>query len=143
MNYAAQDIKLALRKLAQRKGRSHYELAVIRDVIAAYRDNTDHHLKPELDKLLQWYHVPIDLPEPVITKGQQKASDGQFKFFIYHAKLFIGSQKLLASLAGVRPSGISSLVKRGSMLLDTYEKLQPYFEEVRNYRARVKQIARH
>ena len=42
------EIKQALIQIAERKGRPHYNLAVVRDVVEAIKNDLDHPLKAEV-----------------------------------------------------------------------------------------------
>ena len=65
MIYRAEEIRIALQKLAEQKQRPHYELAVVKQVVNAFRGNADHVLKTEVLEILK-----VEFPNAASRKNE-------------------------------------------------------------------------
>ena len=137
MIYRAEEIRIALQKLAERKQRPHYELAVVKQVVNAFRGNADHALKTEVLGILK-----AEFPNAASRKNEDAenylpprnktmASQKQFDEFYSVAKAYLGAIRDLANLAGICPSIVSHTANRGEITLDRYKQLKPYFKKVK------------
>ena len=136
MIYRAEEIRIALQKLAERKQRPHYELAVVKQVVNAFRGNTDHVLKTEVLEVLR-----VEFPNAANRKNEDAenylpprnktlASQKQFDEFYSVTKAYLGAIRDLANLAGVCPSIVSHTANRGEITLERYKQFKPYFKRV-------------
>ena len=136
MIYKTQEIKEALQELAMQKGREHYDLGITKQVINAFRDNTDHFLKPDVLEILKVkfpqakYRTNEDAPCYLVVKKKRMASQKQFNEFYRVTRAYLGAVKDLGDLSGVCPSTISSAANRGEITLERYNQFKPYFEEI-------------
>jgi hypothetical protein len=136
MVYMTKEIKEALQELANRKGREHYDLGITKQVINAFRDNTDHFLKADVLEILKVkfpqakYRTKEDAPCHLVVKKKRLASQKQFNEFYCVTRAYLGAIKDLASLAGVCPSTVSHTANRGEITLERYNQFKPYFKEI-------------
>ena len=137
MIYRAEEIRIALQKLAEQKQRPHYELAVVKQVINAFRGNTDHALKTEVLEILK-----VEFPNAAQRKNEDAenylppknktlASQKQFDEFYSVTKAYLGAIRDLANLAGICPSIVSHTANRGEITLERYKQLKPHFKKVK------------
>ena len=136
MIYRAEEIKIALQKLAERKQRPHYELAVVKQVINAFRGNADHVLKTEVLEILKVefpnaaHRKNEDAENYLPTRNKTLASQKQFDEFYSVTRAYFGAIKDLANLAGICPSIVSHTANRGEITLERYNQFKPYFKEI-------------
>ena len=136
MIYRADEIKFALQYLAVQKGRPHYELGIVKQVINAFRDGMDHFLKSELLEILKAkFPDAVDRKSETDDAYQKKirpdmASDHQFGKFESAAKSRTGAIKQLSGLSGINAPAISAMLARGTMPLAKYKQLEPHFDAV-------------
>ena len=136
MIYRAEEIRIALQKLAERKQRPHYELAVVKQVVNAFRGNTDHVLKTEVLEVLKGEFPNAanrkneDAENYLPPRNKTLASQKQFDEFYSVTKAYLGAIRDLANLAGVCPSIVSHTANRGEITLERYEQFKPYFKRV-------------
>ena len=137
MIYRAEEIRIALQKLAEQKQRPHYELAVVKQVINAFRGNADHVLKTEVLEILK-----VEFPNAAHRKNEDAenylpprnkvmASQKQFDEFYSVTRAYLGAIKDLANLSGICPSIVSHTANRGEITLERYKQLKPYFKKVK------------
>ena len=136
MIYRAEEIRIALQKLAERKQRPHYELAVVKQVVNAFLDGADHFLKTEVLEILKSEFPNAanrkneDAENYLPPRNKTMASQKQFDEFYSVTKAYLGAIKYLANLAGVCPSIVSHTANRGEITLERYEQFKPYFKRV-------------
>ena len=137
MIYKAEEIRIALQKLAERKQRPHYDLGIIKQVVNAFRGNTDHFLKTEVLVVLK-----VEFPNAAHRKNEDAsnylpprnkvmASQKQFDEFYSVTRAYLGAIKDLANLAGVCPSIVSHTANRGEITLERYKQFKPHFKKVK------------
>lgn len=116
------EIKQALIQIAERKGRPHYSLAVVRDVVEAIKNDLDHPLKAEViaEKVL---FVSNEVRDPRID---------QLIVFCGQA----GMQSMLADVAGIHHVTLNHVLRGNRELTQVvWEKLSGAFEKAeRKYR---------
>lgn len=136
MDYRSEDIRAAMLTLAKQKGREYYELAVVSDVLKAFREDKHHDLKSELLVILNrtYFKVTHESFLSIKTKGG-KTNKEQFANFYKHARMFLGAMKMLAKHSGIPSSSMSYMLKKGYMLEDTYLRLEPHFKTIQKYKA--------
>lgn len=136
MIYMTREIKEALQELANRKGREHYEVAIINEVVNAFRNNTDCFLKADVLEILRVkfpqakFRTKEDAPCHLVVKKKRMASQKQFNEFYCVTRAYLGAIKDLANLAGVCPSIVSHTANRGEITLERYNQFKPYFKEI-------------
>ena len=136
MIYKADEIKLAVQYLAVQKGRPHYGLGIVKQVVNAFRDNTDHFLKSEVLEILKAeypdaaHRTNADAPNHMPPRKDKHATDKQFREFALVARSYRGAIKHLSEASGVSQSVISTLISRGSISLKKYRELEPHFDAV-------------
>ena len=137
MIYKADEIRIALQKLAERKQRPHYELAVVKHVINAFRGGEDHALKTEVLEILK-----VEFPNAASRKNEDAenylplrnktlASQKQFDEFYSVTKAYLGAIRDLARLSGICPSIVSHTANRGEITLERYKQFKPHFKKVK------------
>ena len=137
MIYRAEEIKSALQKLAEQKRRPHYELGIVKQVVNAFRGNTDHVLKTEVLEILK-----VEFPNAAHRKNEDAenylpprnktmASQKQFDEFYSVTKAYLGAIRDLANLSGICPTIVSHTANRGEITLERYKQLKPYFKKVK------------
>lgn len=127
MRISFDQVQQALINIAEQKGRPHYELSLIKDVAAAIRNNTHHHLKQLVmqeiyvlyNHLYQDQVVPKEY-DPEVIKDKLK-----------ELKELYAGQKALVSRSGVSGRTISLLI-RGEYELTPriMKKIAPVIDEV-------------
>lgn len=136
MIYRADEIKFALQYLAVQKGRPHYELGIVKQVVNAFRDGMDHFLKSELLEILKvkfpgaTYRTNEDMPNLLPQRNEKDASSRQFREFALVARSYRGAIKQLSGLSGISQSVISTMLSRGRVPLAKYKQLEPHFDAV-------------
>lgn len=132
MIYISEQIKEALKTLAEIKRRPPYELCIVKSVLNAYCNNEHHCLKAELDELLKWKFPSISQSAEVFreTGGTKLATDEQYQEFFAVVSSFHGSIRVLSDLADFDQSTLSTLKNRGSIKKAYFDKLQPHFAAV-------------
>jgi hypothetical protein len=136
MVYMTKEIREALQELANRKGREHYEVAIINEVVNAFRNNTHCILKADVLEILKVkfpqakFRTNEDAPCHLVVKKKRLASKKQFNEFYCVTRAYLGAIKDLASLAGVCPSIVSHTANRGEITLERYNQFKPYFKEI-------------
>lgn len=136
MIYMTKEIKEALQELANRNGREHYEVAIINEVVNAFRNNTDCVLKADVLEILKVkfpqakYRTNEDAPCHLVVKKKRMASQKQFNEFYCVTRAYLGAIKDLASLTGVCASTVSHTANRGEITLERYNQFKPYFKEI-------------
>ena len=136
MIYRSEEIRIALQKLAERKQRPHYELAVVKQVVNAFRGGADHVLKTEVLAILRIEYPNAanrkneDAENYLPPRNKQLASQKQFDEFYSVTKAYLGAIRDLASLSGVCPSIVSHTANRGEITLERYKQFKPHFKKV-------------
>jgi hypothetical protein len=132
MIYISEQIKEALKTLAEIKRRPPYELCIVKSVLSAYRNDEYHSLKAELDEILEWKFPNVKRSRDVFREkvDVELASDEQYQEFVAVVSSFTGSIKMLACLADFDPSTLSTLKRSGAIKKAYFEKLQPHFAAV-------------
>lgn len=137
MVYKTDEIRFAVQELAERKQRPHYDLGIVKQVINAFRDNTDHFLKSEVLEILKVefpdaaHRSNKDAENYLPPRKKKLASQKQFNEFYSVTRAYLGAIKDLANLAGVCPSIVSHTANRGEITLERYKQFKPHFRKVK------------
>lgn len=136
MIYMTKEVKEALRELANRNGREHYEIAVINEVVNAFRNNTDCILKADVLEILKVrfpqakYRTREDSPNHLPEHQEDEADNWQFRRFFKVARSYRGAIKHLQDLSGISQSTISTMLSREKIPMEKYKQLEPHFKTV-------------
>ena len=81
MIYISEQIKEALKTLAEIKRRPPYELCIVKSVLNAYRNDEPHCLKAELDVVLEQKFPRLNQPKEIIIVREKPAmaTDEQYQ----------------------------------------------------------------
>lgn len=132
MIYISEQIKAALKTLAELKHRPSYEICVVKSVLSAYRNDEHHCLKDELDEILESKFPNMKPTKEIIIVREKPAmaTDEQYQEFVEVARAFIGAMKFLATLSKVNTTTVSLIANRGFMRVHEYLQFQPHFAAV-------------
>lgn len=137
MIYRSDEIKFAMQYLAVQKGRPHYELGIVKQVVNAFRDGADHFLKSEVLEILKVkfpgaaYRTNEDAENYLPPRNKPLASQKQFNEFYSVTRSYLGAIRDLSNLSGVSAATLSSAANRGEITLERYKQLKPYFKKVK------------
>ena len=136
MIYRTEEIRIALQKLAELKQRPHYELAVVKQVVNAFRGDSDHALKTEVLEILRVefpnaaHRKNEDAENYLPPRNKMMASQKQFDEFYSVTRAYLGAIRDLARLSGVCPTIVSHTANRGEITLERYKQFKPHFKKV-------------
>ena len=138
MIYISEQIKEALKTLAEIKRRPPYELCIVKSVLSAYRNDEPHCLKAELDVILERKYPHLKPTQEIVyaRAKPELATDEQYQEFLDITASFLGAVKMLACLSGMDQSTLSLLKRRGEIKKSYFEILQPHFAAVLAEKAR-------
>lgn len=130
--YQTCQIKEALLELAQLRGRQHYEMAVINQVVWAFRNDSDCILKKDVLEILESKYTATEVRELNWNNYPKPESvcDSKYKEFLMVCKSHLGAIKKLASLSKISAPTVSGFTGKGSLSVKNYEKMQPHFKTV-------------
>lgn len=110
------EIRRALIQIAEKNGRPHYSLAVVRDVIDAFKSGKDHHLKSDV------------IAENVSLVAENEKRDERLDDLVVFCGR-TGMRRILSETSGVNHTALSSILNGSrSMTAAMWERLSSSFD---------------
>jgi hypothetical protein len=129
--YQTWEIKEALLELAQLRGRQHYEMAVINQVVKSFRDDVDCFLKDDVIDVLNRKHTTeVESKIEIEFNKNGLACEEKYSEFLGVCKSYVGAMTRLSELSGFSVQTISKFCKKGKLFVRNYNKMKPHFKTV-------------